>query len=237
MKEIRSLRANQIRIYPTDEVDFASLVGGKRSSELSDRFEFQSRETPFGLPPEMTSALFVRENGQYLTVGKRYPIFRLAIEPRRIIVDIGGPSAVADAFYSEVKDLLPSIDSRSPVPSYDPLVTADETTCVVRLEFPPDRLFPQLSDWRIAELLESKAPSHGCALSVAPTTLKLRIRYQTPPDRIVRSHITLTDKEFLIELRENTASEDCIYLTQSPTRTEQHLAILAEIETAIRAHS
>ena len=232
MKEIRDLKVTQIRIFPIDELPFESLLRPSAIKQIASIFNFNTPPVfPEGFPVEIPSILF--RNGEFTYENQTTLIEQASIERRRLITSLAGNSTVSDAFFVELKDNFAKLDLRNINRNYEPIITTEETQCIVQLDFPITDLFKNSPIGKFAPLLRKKSLCHECDITAIPFSIKFRISYLNIPDVIKQHRITLTDKDFIIEQREKTSIEENLYWTSSPTPSDGHLELIKEFEKLV----
>ena len=232
MKSIRELKNVQIRIFPADEIYFQGILRTSSIKVILEKYSFKSVPTvPEGIPIPIRVIQF--ENGEFGYKNKNYLVTRLAIEERRIIIEIEAKSGISDAFFRELHDLLLGLDLRETKPTYKPLLKSEETTCVTELDFSMLEFCKGTTLSQFQEKLVKHTPSHGSKLNAYIRSIRFRIGFLTLPLELKERRITLSDKEFILEVREKTSPEDKIFLSSSPTDTETHIMLLKELEKLI----
>ncbi len=232
MKEILELIVSQIRVYPMDVIGFSSLKRHSSIDQIRDRYSFEIvPQVPEGFPIEAKAIGF--RNGEFEYNKKKYLISNTQIEERRILITVSANSNVAVAYYDDLIEMLTSLDLRSPIPEYVPLLAAQETTIIVKLDFSMRNIFESSLIGSFDNLLKKKMQEENTHLLVYPNSIKFKFKYLDIPNKLKKNRISLSDKEFILEVRERTDPEDQIFFSFSPTDSETHLSILLELEKLI----
>jgi len=232
MREIRELVVKQIRIFPIDEIGFQSLQRQNAIKQIQEKYSLKFNPIMFeDFSGEQPNIVF--KNGEYQHKNKPYLIELLSIEPRRILIHMCSNSKIADSFFTNLRDLLISLDLREGKSTYKPLLKSEETECVVKFDFCYKDIFKNSPIYDFNDYLTKNITSHACKIEVLPSALRFRISYLQLPDSLKKQKVTLDEKYFVIEIRTRTSYEDQIYFTFSPTDTETHFKLLNELEKRI----
>ncbi len=227
MREAKYLKTTKVMIFPSDDIYLAGLNSEAAIQKITSTFSLVRAP----LSPQFLNQIpqLVFQNGVFEYNGNTYIIDQISIDDRKIIINILSPSSVSDLFFNEFRKLLVSIDQREEKSSYDPLISTYETTCILKLDIKLDRLIGIIRAKEIEELISTKH-SHGASISLIPTSVRFQISYNDIPEKYIKNKISISDKPFLIELREKTNPDDQIYYTVSPTDSDTHLEILKALE-------
>lgn len=233
MKGIRDLKSTQIRIFPTDEIAFNSLQRSNAKAQIQDRYKLQSSPQAFfeGLPGETNKIAFT--NGEFVFEDKVFLIERLSIEMRRIIICMASQSSIVESMFEDLRKLLIDLDLRDSKPDYEPIVTAQETSCVAKLDFSFTDLFKDTVISGFNDYLSKNIQSHGCETDIIPSSIHFKISYNKQPDSFEKNKVTLNDKDFVLEIRDRTSFEENLYYTFAPADSETHIKLLSELEKRV----
>ncbi|MBA7657895.1 hypothetical protein ES703_65838 [subsurface metagenome] len=233
MKEIRDLKSTQILIFPIDEIGFSSLQRPDAIKQLQDKYRLKYNPPMIfeGIPAGSHSLLFT--NGEFRYENKSYLIERINIEDRRIIIRMASHSKIVDIMFDDLRKLLIELDLRESKPKYEPLVKAEETSCVVKLDFSFTDLLinSPLSDFNA--FLTDKMSSHDFEIEIIPSAIRFKITYSRQPESFRKHKISLSEKDFVLEVRDRTAYEEQLYYTFSPTNSKLHFEFLKELERRV----
>jgi len=233
MKNIRDFKVTQIRLFRSDEIPFRSLFGPSAENRLRSEFRLKRLPVPPGLGiPGMTNLVFV--NGEYATGRRTVFIDHLAIEERRVVVTVTGSSEDCDSVFSHLRGVLKQIDFRNPPPEYRPLLVVQESACVVELDASLTKLFSNSPIERIMDSVSSAVDSYGCSVNLFPSSVHVRVKYESPPAELATNHIALVEKDIVIELRAGTSIEENTYFISSPMSSDNHLKLIRAVEEAFR---
>ncbi len=223
MKDIIDLTVTQIRVFAMDAIPFRGL----RTQESLAQFRQHLGFAQVMLDPASPPILF--QGGTFEHEGKKHVVDALAIEPRRIQMQVLASSRVADACYAAIRRLIASCDPSVKFEA-EPTVTSQETTCTVTLDFEMERLFARQVISFAKEDLLPKTPLPGSKAFVRSLKLAVEVAYEMQDPRIKQQAITLSPKQFIIEPRAGTSLEERRYFTSSPLDSDEHLAVLRALE-------
>jgi hypothetical protein len=224
VKDIVDITVAQARIFPADSLPLTELRAPTNAALLKDAFKFGAVQgDPFGLQLSFT-------NGTFEHRGKPINVLSLIFEQRKMSIQIRGRSPAADAFYSAVARVLQSIGGQPRTSRLEPLVKADETSCVVTMEIHfEDLVAPTLWQFIQKEAKHKLRVDRVKARSITFKNLSFEVKYEIDP-LLAEHDISLTSKLLTIEPRTGTPSNERRYFTSSPTDSETHLEILEGIE-------
>ncbi len=150
-------------------------------------------------------------------------VISAAFGPRRAKIVVEGTSDQADAVLVE---LMGRIFEGSAPP--EPLVVVPETTTVAVLEFDWEALYSDALAESLKSLISASTTS-GAAPRVTDPAVTLLLKFQTPED--LDDHgIELSPKLFRIALMPNTPPRERRYAVTTPTRSEDHVRVVEELE-------
>jgi len=227
MKDIVDLTVAQIRVFAVDVIPFRAL----RTQEVLGRFKQQLGFAQVMLDPVAPAIGF--QGGKIEVDGQGFVIEGLAIEPRRMQLQVLGPSRVADACYAAVREVIAGCDREGSTKA-DPIVTSQETSCSVTLAFHVERLFAKQVLSFAREDLLPRAALPGSKAIVRSLKLEVGIGYSVQDQRIKDHDISLSPKQLVIEPRVGTRLEEQRYFTSSPLDSEAHLTVLEMLETRLK---
>lgn len=233
MKGIRDLKSTQIRIFPIDEIGFKSLQRPSALAQIQEKYKLKPNPQIIleGIPAESHVMSFT--NGEFNYENKVFLIERLSIEERRIIICMASPSNIVELLFDNLRKLLIDLDLRDTKSKYEPIITAQETSCVTILDFSFADLIKDsvLSDFN--DYMLKKVQTHGCKIEIVPSAIQFKISYLKQPDSFGKHKFTLNEKNIVLEIRDRTAYEDNLFYTFSPTDSETHIELLNELEKRV----
>ena len=199
MKKIYDLFVAQIRIFPMDAIGFSSLKRLSSIAQIKNKYNFEViPQIPEGLPIEANSIAF--KNGEFQHQNKAYLVRNIRIEERRILITIGADSNVASELYSDLKELISHLDLRAQKNKYEPLILAQETTCIANLDFSMQDIFESSLGKNIGSLIESSIRDNDLPVLVYPSSIKFKIRYFISNLKITYFHSSIPSYVSLAEL-------------------------------------
>jgi hypothetical protein len=234
MKNITDLRVTQIRVFAPDIIPMRQLMTETVFLKVKDRFKFAVAQpsiqqiSPDSLVGSETLGFAF---GEFLDDKNRVVIDNITIEPRKIGMRVSGTSTQADKVYDVLKTLISDFDQDKKFVKSKPIVKTDESSCSATLNIDLydylsgaaqsflKNTLPKFTSWEQADSL------------VMPPRVGVKINYQIKDKSITDHGISLSPKEFVIEVRVGTPVEEQRFFTSSPTDTETHLKLLKEFET------
>jgi hypothetical protein len=232
MKELLRLSVTQIRIFAADTLGFRYFRSPSSIADIKQQFGFDSQASPFeGLPVEAPSLVFT--SGQFEFDNKKYLVESLTLEDRRIIFTISAESAVADRFFSRLIQILRTYDLREAAPEYAPIVLAQETVCVAKLDLKLGDLLCN-SQENIQRDIDGLFSTPGYNVRVFPTSIRFAVHYLDIPDELKNHKITMADKDIAIEVRVKTDPDEGVFFTRSPFDSNSHLKLIEMLEHNVK---
>jgi hypothetical protein len=231
MKEIKSLQSTLIMIFPADDIHLPSIKRKDSVKLFNDKYNLELNKVPDSIPFPQNNIMF--RNGEFRHQGKLFIINEIIIEERRLIIRCLGPSETIDAFFSQFRKDLKSLDIRDNKGDYAPILSTYETICVCHIDID---FFDMCNDKfnKYLKEIEDDLPTYTAKMSLMPFSIRIRIDYHDLPERLRKERISLADKFLTIEQREKTNPADKIYFTASPTETRTHFALIEKLEKTIK---
>jgi len=224
MRDVVDLSVTQIRIYSPDVVPYRALKRGEPIAQIQREFSFS--RTGF----EAISDAILFQAGEFESDGEKFVLERLSIEPRRVLLQILGPSSAADEGIALLGKIVKDFDKAGSFDKEKAIVTSEETTCSATLDFGIETLFSKALLGLVKNDLLREAGLPGAKAFLKSMKFAVEIGYQVQDMRITASDIGLAPKLFSIEPRAGTGLEENRYFTGSPLRSEVHLQMLEELE-------
>lgn len=229
MRDIEALSARQVRIFEADVVPYRVLRTGVGVEYLKNAFSFRETVSAEGELGFLAGGFLLPETQELLAINF------MTINERKIVIEVAGNTAQADALFAEIRRVAWHGHPDSELHLREPLITAHETQCSVTMDFDWDALLNQL----LASYMKGPAlaalpgrSSHATA-RIKHLSLRFTIGFTTDAHNLLDSGITLSDKPVVIEPRVDTPLKDRRYFTASPLDTESHMQLLAELERSI----
>lgn len=149
--------SHQIYLIRHDDVILYRLASRTNMAALAALFEFSQAAVA---PDESGAPVVNLQVGLFRGEGMETPIVRLAIEDRRILIDVEGPTQVADAAYEALRSHLRSALDRQDDAFLQPIVKAEESELIANLDFPAEALVsPHLAQFAGESLTASTSYS------------------------------------------------------------------------------
>jgi hypothetical protein len=233
-EQIKILSSRRAYEFGADKLRLTILSAQQVQQQILQTFQFQAAQTgtppeTFGPVPQTTppGLLFllgslVSPNGEVL------PIRILAFEPRRVVLDVVGPSSSIDLVYETLEQLLNNLttpDGSAVLGKPDTILDFSEVTA--HLSFQPDAgLIPGLN--ALFTKVLGAEDSEQQAISVPIYTAQLHATHEEFPGA------KNTNKGFLqFTLRAGTKVDERIYFSGAPLTSDAHIAYLAELEALL----
>jgi hypothetical protein len=226
--EIISSTTHQVLLLRYDEIPRTKMLTQKRAlSELRSKFQFQAADIDENLNIIAQMGLYQDENGEY-------PIRRLVIEERRILIDVEGPSKIADKIISELRLFITAYSNRIDTDFLKPIITAHESEIVAKLIFPFEKLLAPEFNKFILEDAVAAMNSNKAVAKANPSLLTFLISYQSLDESLEDFKVSISRKEFTIGPRPGFPVSDKIYYSKAPVDTDKHIELLARLEEVFK---
>jgi hypothetical protein len=205
---------------------FAATFNFKEGGRLS------SFRPPAGTPAAVTFPAegLIFSQGEFRHKLKTYPVERLIVETRRILITMVAPSKVADAFYESAASIISEFDADKQFDMKGDLLKSEETGCDITL----DTDIRQLLSPDFANFLESGALPILGTKSWKPRLrgirLALDVSYDVTDEKLSTHNINLAPKTIMIQSAPGSPLDQRRYMTFSPTDSDNHMAMLQEID-------
>ncbi len=230
LKEITNLTVTQIRVFPVDVVPLSQI--GTKSCIEKIRGDLSISEIgPAPLMNDRGPIIFLR--GGIKEKDRVLVINRVAVEPRRIVLEVVGTSKEANQVYDS---LLSAIDSAAQIDLdrlRTPLLVAETTQCVATLGFHFESLFNSTFTQLLDSRVKKEATNKLAKGSVNPVLAEAEISYQIRDKTLTENKISMLPKKFTIAPRAGTPLESRRYFLSSPFDSDTHLKVFKELEEAI----
>jgi|GEM_PF-2994021 len=229
--DIKRIVSHAIVLLRHDEIPLQRLSQRTNIVRLGSVFEFNQFEL---IGDDSGNRAVSGQAGSFRDETGDYPIARLVVEERRILLAMEASSDVVDRVVEKALEFLSSLTNPSHDDHLKPLLVSYESEIIAHMDFTVDKLVPTpmyriiLSDGLLA-----------AASPVARTTVALeQVQFQLnfdPIDPIIdKNGITLSQKAFTIGPRPNVPIEEQIYFSKAPFETEKHIMILSRVEAALK---
>lgn len=230
MKDITDLTVTQIRVFPVDVVPLGKITTKTCIEKIRNDLSVSEIEPS----PFIDSAgPIVFRRGEIKKENRIIVINRIAVEPRRIILEVAGTSREANQVYDV---LLSSMDSVADIDLGKlqvPLLTAETTQCIATLDFPFESLFSNSFIELLNSRVKKEATSKIAKGSVRPLVAEVEISYQVKDKTLTENRISMSPKRFIITPRPGAPLEARRYSISSPFDSDTHLRLVRDLEEAI----
>jgi hypothetical protein len=228
MRDTTDIEAQQIRIYPMDSLPLGRLASPAVSAAFREMFGWTKAEAAeeggIGFGP----GFFAGPDGADSITIKSFQL-----NDRRLILTVVGETRMAHRAYDAMLHFFVESTGWKPV---DPVVVTEQTACVTTLDFDwLDLMSPAVARFVQGPLLEAASLASPAPAVVRGMSFQLRVAYSGAPQEISAHGITLSDKRVVVEPRVNTPFADRRYFTLSPTDSETHLRLVAQLEKDVIA--
>jgi hypothetical protein len=234
VSEFRILGAKRSYEFCPDDLRLTMLTEPVLRERIRQEFAFQGAQiaTPiqtFGpVPPMVPPGLVFNYGVVRLEKAQLVPVRYLHVEPRRIVIDVAGPSdAIAPIFEGLMRVVA---DSRSPdgwPVIGEPTRLFDHSEISLRLPYPPASLLaPAVAGLLTGSMLDPTA-EEGAILAPG-----IQVRLLSPDEEYGAQPISLY-RTFHLDLRAGMRPGEGWYFSGAPTDTKTHLDLLAKLESAL----
>lgn len=224
--EIRNRISTQICLFEFDQIPFSRLLHESSLSYIKEMYEFQGveiKQNPNGLP------IIAFQIGVH--AGDKGTIKRVEIEERRMLIEVDGPSSVADEILNELRKYFCELSDCIVDDFLVPVIQARESVIIAKLGFHARELVhPKLLDFVENRVVEDASLKQGDAISNINNVI-FRLDYSPKKEKLKDYRITLSRKEFSIGPRDGTSLDEKIFISKAPVDTNTHLKLLEEIES------
>lgn len=221
MKNIQDLRSERVAIFPPGKVPIGRVLAGSCGVRISESFAFQ-----LSSPVPAEEALEFKR-GRAVFDDREIVVISLKLDGRRISLTVEGTARDADYVANELEGIV--FQNADPP---QPIIVAPETGCTAELDFEWTSLYsPELMSFLAGPVI-SAASKGGTEPYISAAMTQVQLKYQTPRD-LEDQAVALSPKPFTIGPEMGRPLPDRRYVTQSPTRSEDHMVLVEELERAI----
>lgn len=224
--DVRVISSRRGLEMPSDGIRLSAICTEPVMGMLRGAFQFQVSQigtpmqtlgpVPVTLPPGAVFNLGSMVND----AGALIPIRFLHFEPRRVVVDVAGPSEVIDAVWSKVQAVLGEVVLPDSAPVLvEPSGAVDSSEISVRLDIGPHGA--------LAPEFVAAARAHGADLANCVAAAVL----QSAPAN--EEYQGAGPGQYALQLRAGTLPSDGIYYSAAPLTSSEHLTYLSELETSL----
>lgn len=230
MKEITDLTVTQIRVFAVDVVPLSKINTKSCIEKIrGDLSVSQIESTPFigGIGPIIFLRGEIKEENRVIVIN------RIAVEHRRIILEVVGTSKETDHVYDVLLSSIASVADIDLGRLQIPLLIAETTQCVATLDFPFESLFSNSFIELLNSRVKKEATSKIAKGSVRPLVAEVEISYQIKDETLIKHSISMSPKKFTIAPRTGIPLEARRYFLSSPFDSDTHLNLVRDLEEAI----
>lgn len=240
IKQAKILAARRAYEFHSDDLRLAVLSGAEVREKVEQRFGFQIAQVArpieiFGpVGDDIPSGSVFDSPGVVFDLGAvsspegwTVPIRFLHFEPRRIVVDVAGPSSAIDLVFDELRRIADTVKIPDEVPVIGaPERELDYSEVTARFGFDLDRLFCE----PFLALARRTFSGSEEGATIAPVGVKFQ--KAEPSGEIGPSQIGAFrfSKGQLLELRMGTHPRDRAYYSAAELPTDKHLAWLESLD-------
>jgi hypothetical protein len=229
--KILNTRISQVLLMKFDEIPLDKLVQAKHLQSLAELFHF--REANVGRNPE-GAIIIIAEYGMYEDQGGEVPIRTIILEERRIqLKGVEADSRIAYQIVSVLKNFLAEVAEVSISGFLDPIVVAEDSEIIAKLDFP----YYSLISPGLREFIEQDAVE-AASLDIAEVDFKLaqlgfNVEYLVTDKTLSDYRISLSRKEFKLEPRKGYPLSEQVYYSKAPLATDKHLGLIEILESRL----
>jgi hypothetical protein len=231
MKQIRELRAVQIRIFPPDYIPYGYILRNDFVEYMSEKYKFNSKEIPFENMPGETPKILDFKSGEYKVDGKRIIINRLVFEDRRIVTETLSTSKEAAKLFTIISRDIKKFKIEGNFKASDTVYFGNETFCIASLDIDymdvfSDKFKNFLSD-DFLPCLENEP------FEIYPKSIRFEVSFKTNDD-LMKKRVTLSPKRLIVEPKTDHSLDEKVFSTSSPCDTDTHFKILELFEKRLQ---
>ena len=230
LKDITDLKVTQIRVFPVDVVPLGMITTKSCIEKIrGDLSVSQIESPPFieGIGPIIFLRGEIKEGNRIIVIN------RIAVEHRRIILEVVGTSKETDHVYDVLLSSIASVTDIDSGRLRVPLLIAETTQCVATLDFHFESLFNNSFIELLNNRVRKEATNKIAKGSVRPLVAEVEISYQIKDKTLIKNSISMSPKKFTIAPRAGTPLEARRYFLSSPFDSDTHLNLVRGLEEAI----
>jgi hypothetical protein len=178
--------------------------------------------SPSNVPPGLVFAYGITP----FPIGDAVAVRYILVEPRRITIDVVGPSSVLDPTFERLRELVSDLRTHEGFPALgEPSAISDASEIRVTLPFPAEALLPSPVRDAISKALLGSDPGQlALAPAISVRVVPIDEEYGSPSTFVRQTHL---------ELRAGTMPDDRAYFSAAPLDTDSHLELLSELESVM----
>lgn len=235
LEQIKTLTSRRAYEFRPDDLRLTLLSTEENQELIKQLFHFPLANigtpiTTFGPIQNMLPPGLVFNLGRWVSPeGQVIPIRFLHFEPRRIVIDVAGPSGAIDFIFQQLCEGLADqhLVDGTPVIG-EPQQILDYSEITARFSTTLQILFAQKVREVLLKALSSKGS--GEELVVSPTVY---LQMETRGKESTGAVVSPDSRVFQLAPRLETRPEEHIYFSGAPLDSETHLAYLEELEAAL----
>ncbi len=216
---ISGMKSSRIAVYPSAVIPLNRLIAGSLGRRVVELFTFKGATFEGGEAHLSHGSIQISEEEIIVLDAK--------MSEKRMVVSVEGESRQADAVAKILEGAL--VGDR---PFVAPKVVVYETACIARLDFEWHALISKRLGDFVDNTLKPSVEAAGSQPKITHAQISLMLKYGTSED-LDQYGISLSPKMFTVGLAPQAPPADRLYITQSPTRSDEHLRILRELEAML----
>jgi hypothetical protein len=230
LEEVIDLVVTQVRVFAVDAIPIR-LIGAKSCIEKV-KSDFRIDEVVHSAPAlGSNSIVFVR--GEIKDKKSTLIINRISIEPRKIILEVAGTSIECAQIYSQLVKSMEVATGIDLTKLGSPIVLAETTQCVVKLDFGFDSLLNGSFGEFIYDKVVKAASSDVAKASIRPILAEFEVSYNVKSKPLIDNQVTLVPKRITIGPRVGAPLKERWFFISSPFDSDTHLKLVQDLEKMI----
>ena len=237
LQQVKILTGRKAYEFHPDDIRISTLSIKPIQEQLQNLFQFQASAmaTPmatFGEVPATYPPGFVFDMGVWLTPDEQQivPIRFLHFEPRRIVIDVAGPSSTITPIYNHLQNFLSQLQAADGNPVIgEPRRILDYSEISAQFSEPLDAIFSP----RIRKLLAKTMAESASGNEVVPVPT-LVIQALSRGQEYAGTVNANEPHSFTLSQRAGSSLSESVYFSAAPLDSEIHLNYLNELEEALR---
>ena len=227
---ILDLVVNQIRIFPVDAIPLG-LINTKSYTEKIK--ETLSMNEVGVLQTGEGKDVIVFLKGELKGDKKLVVINKIEIDMRRIIIEVAGSSKDGNNVYELLVASLSTFADSNTKQLKSPILMAENTRCVVTLDFTFEKLFNNSFTEFLKKRVEKEATNEIAEGSIRPMAAIAEITYQIKDQSLINNKISMNPKQLTIAPRPGAPLDEKKYVISSPFDSVTHIRLIRELNKAM----
>ena len=224
MKNVANMYVMQVRFFAPDVIPYRLIIAPRGTDLLTQALGLSSASWQEG-------GEYAFQNGTLEYQERIIPIIWLSFQERRMVIQVLGDSAAADAVYSAVTDAL--ADLAPGFRSAAPLALTQETSCAIQLDFEWSALFSPALVEQISEKLIKDLSSEQVERFLKSASVRFTFGGVARNSELSEHGIGPSDQPVLIETRVDVPLSERAYFTYSPYDSDTHLELVSRLEASL----